>query len=198
MKFDEWKPNKKYVDLSIKSKRLVVRPFRQSDFESWKRAYLEQEPKKNRFDSDPLPRASLTPGAFKKRLKMYQQKSALLSMFKFGIFFRLSGELVGSLDLTIFDRKVRWANLGYHIQNQYWNQGFATEAAKLALQIGFGPLHLHRIEASCELENKASARVALKAGLVKEGVRKKFFSMNGGIDLLVFAQNAIDYRKKSK
>ena len=97
----------------------------------------------------------------------------------------------------MINSQLRWANLGYNIQNQYRNQGYATEASKLGLKIAFEVLNFHRLEAAAELRNKPSQKVALKAGLKREGVRKKFFPDNGGTDMVVFAQNAIDYKNKN-
>jgi ribosomal-protein-alanine N-acetyltransferase len=159
---------------------------------------LDQLPPQNRFDDEHPKLATLTFAAYKKRLKSFEIQAKTLELFKFGIFDLRTGQILGGLDLHLFDRRVRWANLGYVIRNQHWGKGYATEASKLALKLAFGPIHLHRVEASCELGNKASARVALKAGLQHEGIRRKFFSTNGGIDLRVFAENSIDYRKRRR
>ena len=72
-------------------------------------------------------------------------------------------------------------------------KGFATEAVKASLEIGFNQIEFHRIEAGCEQSNKASIKVAKRVGLIREGVRKKFFPQDGGLDMVFFAQNAFDF-----
>lgn len=129
-------------------------------------------------------------------LSRIRMVSAKRKIFIFGLFDRRSGANVGRIDLFVFSTSHRWANLGYAVHNQCWGQGYASEGSKLALQIGFGPLNLQRIEASCELANKASAKVARKAGLTFEGKRKKFPIPGGPADLFVFGENVFDWKKR--
>lgn len=118
--------------------------------------------------------------------------------FVFGIFDRVTGACLGTLDLYVLNRTLRWANLGYQIHNNHWGKGIASEAAALALKLAFGPLDFHRVEASCELDNRASARVALRAGMIAEGIRRNFFSHGGGTDVRVLGISAIDFKSKLK
>jgi RimJ/RimL family protein N-acetyltransferase len=149
----------------------------------------------DRFD-EPVRAATETDRAkFRERVLKYKRNAKDAVHFVFGIFERRSGEFIGQIDFFLINKHLAWANLGYNIHNQYANQGFATEAATLALRHGFEKLKFHRIEAATEVANKASQRVALKAGLLREGKRRKFFPQNGGVDMVVFAKNAIDYRK---
>ena len=80
------------------------------------------------------------------------------------------------------------AELGYEIDPAYWGQGYATEAARKMLAFGFGELRLHRIWATCLLENVASARVLGKLGLQQEGRLREHRWMKGRWwDSLVFS-----------
>jgi len=51
---------------------------------------------------------------------------------------------------------------------QYWNQGYATEAARAALQFGFERLNLPEIVALTVPANAASRRVMEKIGMVHD------------------------------
>jgi [ribosomal protein S5]-alanine N-acetyltransferase len=115
------------------------------------------------------------------------------NQYKFGIFEKKSGEFIGEIGLFVINKQLRWANLGYQLHNQHFGKSYATEAAKLGLKLAFKTLDFHRIEAAMELDNEASKKVAVKIGLEFEGVRKKFFADKGGIDMNVYAANAIDY-----
>ena len=48
-------------------------------------------------------------------------------------------------------------------------QGYAVEASRELLRFGFLELKMHRIWAKCHIENKASAKVMAKSGMVYEG-----------------------------
>jgi ribosomal-protein-alanine N-acetyltransferase len=60
--------------------------------------------------------------------------------------------------------------LGYWIGKPYWGRGYATEAAAAVLDFAFGPLALHRVEATHFTRNPASGRVMEKLGMRLEGV----------------------------
>jgi len=55
--------------------------------------------------------------------------------------------------------------IGWRIATDYWNQGYATEAAKAALDFGFGTLGLEEIVAFTVPRNVASRRVMEKLGM---------------------------------
>ncbi len=191
-----WKPKKPYLSLRARSRRLELRPYRFSDFKAWRTGHLGRCEKKNRFDGDkPNPR-TLTKARFRKVVLLHRQWAKKRDMFQFGIFERGSGRIVGMIGYNMISKSYSWANLGYGIHNQHWGKGFGPEAAKLCLEIGFRDLDIFRIEASCEPGNEPSAKVALRAGLRPEGRRAKFPIRTGPVDLLVFAQNQIDFRKR--
>jgi len=77
------------------------------------------------------------------------------------------GVLVGScgLDLSSPDE----ASLGYGIAPAYWGAGYATEAARALVSAAFQQLRLHRVTATCQPENIASAHVLEKLGMTREG-----------------------------
>lgn len=77
-------------------------------------------------------------------------------------------ELIGAIGLTI-DRSHLRAELGYWIGVRYWNQGYATEAARAILSCGFDELGLNRIYAVHLVRNPASGRVMQKVGMQREG-----------------------------
>lgn len=67
-----------------------------------------------------------------------------------------------------------YASIGYSILDQHWGNGYGTETLKALIQIGFDDLDFHRLEAHINTDNFASKRVALKAGMEFECVRKGF------------------------
>lgn len=183
-----------YSKILLSSNRLVLRPYRVSDFKRCKTSHNSRIATENKYDT-PIPTpASKDLIEFKERLKRQRINGKDGHLFIFGVFDKKSEKYLGQIDIFTINSQLQWGNLGDHIQNQYFGKGYATEASKLALTMAFKHLGFHRIEAAMELDNKASQKVALRAGLIFEGVRKKFFPDDGGVDMKVFAANAIDFR----
>jgi RimJ/RimL family protein N-acetyltransferase len=84
-----------------------------------------------------------------------------------------NGRLLGGCGLNQFDHQRRRCNLGYWIRSSETGRGLATSAARLLAQFGFEELKLQRIEIVAALGNRASQRVAEKAGAVREGVARR-------------------------
>lgn len=76
--------------------------------------------------------------------------------------------LIGAIGLRFAPPHAR-AELGYWIGRSYWNQGYATEAARAMVAHGFEAIGLHRIVAQHMVRNPASGRVMCKIGLRHEG-----------------------------
>jgi ribosomal-protein-alanine N-acetyltransferase len=92
----------------------------------------------------------------------------------FLIFARDSGELLGSVGGAIDKHRMQF---GYCLARDAWGKGFATEAAWAFLAAAFELPSLWRIQAFCDLENPASARVLEKAGLQREGILRRYMVM---------------------
>ena len=86
---------------------------------------------------------------------------------------KATGELAGSVGLHVIDGAECGAHygLGYFIRPDLWNRGYATEAARAALDFIFGG-NACRVSASCLAENIGSRRVAQKCGMTQEGLLK--------------------------
>ncbi|MGE4210220.1 MAG: GNAT family N-acetyltransferase [Oligoflexales bacterium] len=182
-----------YRKILKKSDRLCVRPYNLSDYTGCQDARENRLSKINKFDDEIDITQFHSREDFKKMIDAQRERGKLETHFAFGVFDVFTGFHLGGVELFVLNKQLRWANLGYSIHNQYWGRGYATEACGLALQIAFIDLNLHRVEAATRPENKAAIQVAQKAGLVHEGIRKKFFAAQGGIDMVVFGANAIDY-----
>jgi ribosomal-protein-alanine N-acetyltransferase len=91
------------------------------------------------------------------------------SIYEFGIVERATDELVGSAGIRIRDRRNRRADLGYVLRRDRWGRGYMTEVVGILISLGFGQLGMHRIEATCHPDNRASARIMEKCGMRFEG-----------------------------
>jgi ribosomal-protein-alanine N-acetyltransferase len=78
--------------------------------------------------------------------------------------------------------------IGYAVRRSDWGEGYATEAARLMLDFGFRTLHLHRIQAACGPENRASQRLLARLGFTPEGrMRDHVFANDAWRDSLLYS-----------
>ena len=90
-----------------------------------------------------------------------------------------SPQFIGLIALGLGEPKYSTAEVWYKLLPDYWGQGYASEALRAVLAFGFGQLKLHRMEAGCAVENGASARVLEKAGMRREGRKRKKLPIRG-------------------
>ncbi|MCL2778139.1 MAG: GNAT family N-acetyltransferase [Polyangiaceae bacterium] len=86
------------------------------------------------------------------------------------------------------------AYLGYWVDACAQGQGLATEGVAAAIDFGFGPLGLHRIQAAIMPKNSKSLRVIEKAGFRREGYAVRYLYI-GGVweDHVIFARTREEY-----
>lgn len=71
------------------------------------------------------------------------------------------------------------AYLGYRIFYNHWGKGYGTEAVRLAIDIAFRNLNLHRLEAAIEPTNKRSIALAKAVGMERESFSKRRLYFRG-------------------
>ena len=71
------------------------------------------------------------------------------------------------------------AYLGYSIAERWNGQGLATEAVGVAMELAFGELGLHRVQAAVMPRNIGSIRVLEKNGFREEGYAVGYLCING-------------------
>lgn len=90
-----------------------------------------------------------------------------------------TGRVIGSIRLAIQSKANRTADFGYTFAKDYWRQGVATEAARAIVEVAFTTLGLHRIFATCDVQNVGSYRVMEKLGMRREGTLVKDQEVRG-------------------
>jgi RimJ/RimL family protein N-acetyltransferase len=94
---------------------------------------------------------------------------------------KASGTLIGQCGLNTLEESSEVEVL-YLFDRSYWGHGLATEAAQLAVNVGFDHVGLQRIVGLTHPDNIASQRVLQNVGL-RYQKRARFF----GIDVFYFA-----------
>jgi RimJ/RimL family protein N-acetyltransferase len=79
-----------------------------------------------------------------------------------------TGELAGDVTLFWHSREHRGGEIGYLLNPDFAGRGYATEAARAMLRLGFDDLGLHRITARIDERNDPSARLARRLGMRQE------------------------------
>jgi len=69
--------------------------------------------------------------------------------------------------------------LGYYALAPYAGEGYMSEALKLALQVAFRSLKLHRIEVNIQPANARSTALIRPAGFVREGYSRRYVKIAG-------------------
>jgi ribosomal-protein-alanine N-acetyltransferase len=92
----------------------------------------------------------------------------------------LDGEFCGQLTIgNVTHGALRSAWIGYWVAKEHNGGGVATGAVALGLDHGFGPVGLHRIEATVRPENAPSRAVLAKARFREEGLLRRYLEVDG-------------------
>lgn len=93
----------------------------------------------------------------------------------------LDGQFAGQLTVgNVTHGALRSAWIGYWVHSVLTGGGVATGALALGLDHCFGPVMLHRVEATVRPENTASRKVLAKAGFREEGLLRRYLDVDGG------------------
>ncbi|MBP3038232.1 GNAT family N-acetyltransferase [Bacillaceae bacterium Marseille-Q3522] len=89
-------------------------------------------------------------------------------LYEFAITDKEREELFGAIALSN-NQKFQNGEIAYWIGEEFWGNGYATEAAQAVLQFAFEEKHYHKVFARYFRSNPASGRVMKKIGMKKEG-----------------------------
>ena len=87
----------------------------------------------------------------------------------FGIILKSENKIIGHIDLHDWFMKDTY-EIGWMLNDKYFNKGYGFMAAKLVLDHAFSKLKAHRVVATCQPENIASKRICEKLGMRLEGL----------------------------
>jgi RimJ/RimL family protein N-acetyltransferase len=149
----------------ITTERLRLRPLTTADAEAVL-AYRSR-PDVCRY----VPFEPMTPEVIADRLATYWAATALTDegqSLTLGVEVAQTGRLAGDVTLFWHSRQHRGGEIGYVMNPDFAGQGYATEAARAMLRLGFETLGLHRIIGRIDERNEPSARVLRRLGMRQE------------------------------
>ncbi|ERL53229.1 hypothetical protein BJB45_18315 [Halomonas huangheensis] len=79
-----------------------------------------------------------------------------------------SEEIVGEVILKLANKEARQAEVGYIFHPEHAGKGYATEAVRAIIDLGFRHLDFHRIFARLDTQNLGSVGVVERLGLRRE------------------------------
>lgn len=107
------------------------------------------------------------------------------NFYKWGIVWKETGALIGSIDLMHFNEEAKSADLAYALSRSYWKRGIVPEASRRVLRFAFEEIGLERINGQFDGDNLASGRVMQKLGMQFHQVIPDGYTNNQGILLPV-------------
>jgi ribosomal-protein-serine acetyltransferase len=108
-----------------------------------------------------------------------------------------TGEVLGDCSIAQINRMHGFANLGYWVRSSAAGQGLGSALARRVARFGVEALRLNRLEILTALGNRASQRVAEKAGATREGVlRSRLILREEVLDAAIFSLTARDFGKE--
>lgn len=158
----------------------MLRPVRWRDTMAWSRIRLRDEHYLRQWEPD-------APGRWSDRhapTSWPAQCSRLRAMARRGhalpFAITVDGVFAGQLTLgTVVRGALCSAWVGYWVDATLAGRGIATGAVALAVDHAFGPVGLHRVEATARPENTASLRVLAKLGFREEGLLLRYLEVAG-------------------
>jgi ribosomal-protein-alanine N-acetyltransferase len=114
--------------------------------------------------------------AFESYLERFEQPAYV----GFVICLRKTGAIVGGININNIVRgTIQSGTLGYTAYASTTGRGYMTEGLGLVLQLAFGQLALHRLEANIQPENTPSLRLVKRLGFRREGYSTGFQYIDG-------------------
>ena len=161
---------------TIETKRLILRQFQANDAADMYYHYCS-DPEVTRFMTWPAHRNLEVPNrGLSSWLDQYDEKTYMWAIVSKDIH-----EVIGTISVTQMDTKAESCEIAYAIGQNYWNQGYTTEALKAVMAFLFEQVAVNRIWACHDTRTPASGAVMKKCGMVYEGRLRQAIKLNAGI-----------------
>lgn len=166
-------------DYPIETERLRLRPFTRGDVDAVA-AYRSREDVTRFMFDEPMTREACAE-AVQVRVGQTAWHEEGDRIF-LAVERRDDAAMMGEVLLLLRSVPSRQAELGYTFHPDYHGNGYATEAGRLMLRLGFEQGGAHRIYARCHAHNEASRRVMERLGMRKEAHFREHLFVKGAWD----------------
>ncbi len=139
---------------------------------------LQSLPEIDRFNTLGIPK-SIEDTKNVLRPYIEDQDNIARKQFCWAISLKLNETFIGIAGMILSADRFRMGEIYYNLLPEHWGNGYGTEVAKSLIEFGFSKIKLHRIEAGVATENTKSIKVLEKAGMSREGIRRKILPIRG-------------------
>jgi ribosomal-protein-alanine N-acetyltransferase len=160
---------------TIETPRLTLRRLEVSDAEMMFRNWASDENVTRFLRWDAHQSIDETKNMVQQWVDSYQDDST----YYWGLYLK-DGEMIGSIGIMITSEYDCKGELGYKVGSRWWNQGYASEAAKAVIDYMFRNTDVERIDAVCSVNNSASGKVMEKTGMHYEGLLRNYYKTRDG------------------
>ena len=149
----------------LETDRLILRSFQDSDLETF--VAYRSDPQVARYQGWDAPYNRETAKAF---IAEMRQKTPGIrgEWYQIAVELKANGEMIGDCAFHVLPQDGEQAEIGFTFSRSHQGKGYATEAVTRMLAYLFGELGLHRVQAICDAENSASARLLERVGMRRE------------------------------
>lgn len=180
------------VFLTISTEHLALRAFTHEDAEGLLRIY--RAPEVNRYlMTSPLDH----PGAEQAAARRAERQSLRDEgdVLAVAVDEAHSGELIGDFSLKLLDASLGRAEIGFILSPQYAGRGYATEAGRALLDIGFTDERIQRVIGVCNADNVSSQKLMSRLGMRREAHFVQAEMLKGEIvDTMLYAILRTEHR----
>jgi len=179
-------------DYPIMTERLVLRPFAEGDVDAL-HAYQSRADVCRYIPYEPRTREQIADRIAAARAEVSEPGQAILLAVELGA----SGRVIGDVMMAWTSREHSSGELGYVFHPDVAGNGYATEAARAMLRVGFETLGLRRIIARVDARNTGSINVLRRLGMRQEAhlVQNEWFK-GGWSDEFDFAMLASEWSER--
>lgn len=154
-----------YTASAIETERLRLRPFESGDLDVLFSIYSRPDVMRFLYDE---PRSREQAAALLERKMAGRSVERDGDTLSFAIELRSTGQVIGDCIVRLLSAAHRQGEIGFVLDPAHQGHGYATEAGREMLRVGFDELDLHRIVGRLEARNDASARVLERLGMRRE------------------------------
>lgn len=162
--------------VNIETDRLLMRRFQNTDA-----PYIYRNWAKNPEVSKHLTwSAHDNVGTTEKILKLWLESYDRPEIYNWAIVLKQTNQPIGSISIVAIYEESLKCEVGYCLGEKFWGEGIMTEALKAVIRFLFCKVGFNRVQAYHHVDNPASGKVMVKAGMCYEGHMREFTRDNTG------------------